>query len=245
MYHEMSATRRFPDGVGDCIHKLFTTRPNKFGLFRQYTTEIPPSHDPELHLTPEDLHDQIDRPDQSSVPPELFYPYPNQNAYCLGDWYWNGGAQKSQASFKELVDIVGSPEFSPEDVHNVKWDSINHVLANDDNWTDEDAGWEKTNISINVPFQRRCGATSSSTGTTQEYVVTDFYHRNVVSVSREKLLDPANRDFFNYKPYELRFQPGRSSNPTRVYGELYTSQAFIDTHLAPQDQPPEPNCSLS
>jgi hypothetical protein len=142
------------------------------------------------------------------------------------------------------VDIVGGPEFSPEDVHDVKWDSINHVLANDVNWTDEDARWEKTSISINVPFQRRRGATSRAAGITQEYVVTDFYHRNIVSVIQEQLSDPTNHDVFNYEPYELKFQPGGSSNPIRVHRELYTSQAFIDAHLALQDQPPEPNCSL-
>ena len=149
--------------AGDRIHQLFTTQRNKFGLFRQYTTEKPPSHDPELNITAEDLRNEVDQIDQTSASPEVFYPYPNQNAYLLGEWYWNGGSQKSQASFKQLVDIVGVPEFCPADIQEAKWDSINHSLANDDEWADEDAGWEQTTISINVPFQCRRNTISSPT----------------------------------------------------------------------------------
>jgi hypothetical protein len=181
---------------------------------------------------------------QVATSPGLFYPYPNRNAYLLGEWYWNGGPQKSQTSFKELVDIVGDPAFRPADVGVAKWDSINHALANDNEWADEDAGWEKTPISINVPFQRRRNTTSSSTGSTQEYVVADLHHRSLVSVIKEKLSSPTNHDFFHYDPYSLMFQPGGSSNPIRVHGELYTSPAFINAHLALQEQPPEPDCSL-
>ena len=144
----------------------------------------------------------------------MLHPYPNQNAYLLGEWYWNRGLQKSQTSFKQLVDIVGDPEFQPADVRVAKWDAINHALADHNEWTDEDAGWVKTPISINVPFQRRCDAPSRLTDNTQEYIVADFHHRSLVSI-KEKLTSPTNHDFFNYDPYALMFQPAGSSNPIR------------------------------
>ena len=44
----------------DHVCQLFTTHCNKFGLSRQYTTNTPPSHDPELNTTPEDLQNDIE-----------------------------------------------------------------------------------------------------------------------------------------------------------------------------------------
>jgi hypothetical protein len=49
-------------------------------------------------------------------PSSWFAPYPNENSFLLGDWYWNDGVQKSKHSFKQLVDIISSPSFRPADV---------------------------------------------------------------------------------------------------------------------------------
>ena len=226
--------------VSNHINQFFTTQRNRFGLFRQYTTSSPPSHDPEGNLTSDEHRDSDEPPGHL---PENYYPYPNRNAFLLGDWYWNGGVQKSQTSFKQLLDIVGDPGFSPTDVGDAKWDSINRTLANDDNWLDEDAIWEKTTVSITVPFQRRRNA-ANSPGGPREYLVTDFYHRSLVSVIKEALSNPVNDDLFHYEPYTLHFQPDAASDPLRVHGELYTSPAFIDAHTSLQDMPPEEDCSL-
>jgi hypothetical protein len=37
--------------------------------------------------------------------------------------------QKSHQDFKELIDIVGHPEFDPDDVRSTPWDSINSKLG--------------------------------------------------------------------------------------------------------------------
>jgi hypothetical protein len=227
------------------ISQFFTTRRNKFGLFRQYTTATRPSHDPEEHTTAEDLCEECEPASQPHTPLDQFHPYPNRNALLLGDWYWNGGVQKSQAGFKDLLNIVGDPGFDPTDVRHANWDSINHALADDDQWLEEDAGWRKTTVSITVPFQARRNATAKSTDGPQEFLFADFYHRNLVEVIKEKLSNPRDDDLFHYEPYVLNFQPDGSSRPIRVHGELYTSPAFIEAHTALQEMPPEPGCSLS
>jgi hypothetical protein len=211
------------------INEFFTTQRNKFNLFRRYTTGSPPSHDPEDDAMTDDLCEDHDEAGRSDPSPAHLYPFPMRNSLLLGDWYWNGGAQKSQTSFKDLLDIVGDPDFNPTDVRHTKWDTINRVLADGRNWVDEDAGWEKTTISISVPFQSRRGA-SDSTGTPKEFLFTDFYHRNLVSVIKEKLSNARDNNQFHYDPYELNFQPDGSPRPIRVHGELYTSPAFLDEH---------------
>jgi Plavaka transposase len=163
----------------------------------------------------------------------------------IGDWYWNGTTQKSQEGFKKLINIIGDESFRPSDVRHTKWDQINKELARDseqassDEWLDEDAGWTRTPITINVPFDRNmsdCG--------TKEYTAVDFYHRSLVEVIREKLSDKTDDTHFHYEPYELHWQPRDESDPLRVYGELYTAPAFLEAHHELQTSAGEPGCNL-
>jgi hypothetical protein len=247
--HGLPSITRLVSSVGHRIRRFFTTQPNKFGLFRRYHHEGPPSHDPEEHVSLQDLCDagEVGAVAGSTVPDsaqDAYHPYPNRNAFRLGEWYWNGGAQKSQASFKDLVNIVGDPTFHPADVQNVRWDRVNHALAQADDWADHDAGWDKTEVSILVPFQPRRDAISDADAGPKQYVVGDFYHRSLVSVIKDKLSSAIDNDHFHYEPYELHWQRNEGSPPIRVHGELYTSQAFLDAHNALQNSPPEPGCTL-
>jgi hypothetical protein len=180
----------------------------------------------------------------SDPPPAVYHPFPNRSSFRLGDWYWNGGTQKSQASFKDLVSIVGDPTFSPKDIQDTQWDKVNQTLADDELWDDLDAGWTKTEVSILVPFQPRRGAVSGPEAGPKQFVVGDFYHRNLVDVVKEKLSNPDHDDHFHYDPYELKWQANGKSEPVRVHGEMYSSQAFLDVHNALQNSPPEENCTL-
>ena len=95
--------------IGQRVQSCTATRPNTFGLFRSYNTLGLPSHDPEEHVMIDTLSSINDPSAQPSN--DAFYPFPNLNAFRLGDCYWNGGTQKSQSSFQTLLDIVGDPGF--------------------------------------------------------------------------------------------------------------------------------------
>jgi hypothetical protein len=161
----------------------------------------------------------------------------------LSDWYWNHGVQKSQASFKELITIIGHPDFQPSDIRSTNWGEINRKLADGNSdeceWIDEDAGWSTTPVTISVPFHRRLPDPGP-----RDFVVTNFYHRPLVSVIREKLTNNKDGPHFHYEPYELLWRPSDNQDPARVYGELYTSPAFIDAQNVLQQSPGEPGCEL-
>lgn len=117
--------------------KIFKTPRNVFGLFRQYRSEKPPPHDPEEILDLEALSEEpcLNAASSSTLTPETadsFGPYPNRSSFLLGDWYWSHGAQKSQESFRELLNIVGDPDFQPGDVRDTKWKKINAQLGSND-----------------------------------------------------------------------------------------------------------------
>ncbi|RDB27823.1 hypothetical protein Hypma_002119 [Hypsizygus marmoreus] len=225
------------------VQKLLRSPLNIFRLFRQYHGTNFPSHDPEQELSTEELSD-ISKEQPSSAGSESYGPYPNQSSFSLGAWYWNTGVQKSKENFKELVDIVSNPAFKPEDVRHTVWDKIDKHLGgtgdDDDLWVDEfdDAGWTKEPIEIVVPFHRL-----TPTPGPRAFTAGHFHRRSILAIIRERLAKEDSAHF-HFEPYELYWQPTDDGPPMRVYGELYTSPAFIDVHNQLQNSPPEPGCNL-
>jgi len=187
-----------------------------------------------------------------TLPAKSYAPYPNQSSFLLGEWYWNDGEKKSQSSFQKLLKIVGHPDFRPEDVSANNWRIIDAQLSGErsckgpthkeDEWEDDDsrlAGWIKTPIRINVPFHKRTLQPGP-----QEFDAGFLHHRTLMSVIRERITQPSIHPHLHFEPYELFWQPNGATEPVRVHGELYTSEAFIDAHNKLQDSPPEPGCDL-
>lgn len=236
---------------------------NSFGLFRRYHSSKLPTHDPEIETTLAMLLNGTEsRSTQTSLlvhptTPETleFYPYPNETSFLLGEWFWNSGSQKSQKNFKKLLDIVGSDKFSPADIRQTNWSKVNNELAINDwdvgEWVDEDAGWYRSSVTINVPFYSEKANPQSKhrIGGPRKYLVHDFYHRKIVSVIRERLTkDAKSKRHFHFDPFELLWNhlDPNTENPksVRLQGELYTSPAFIEVHQELQTSPGEPGCDL-
>jgi hypothetical protein len=233
-----------PRPMSHTVSRILTTVRNSFGLFRRYEASEPPDHDPEENITLDDLSDIANEAGSPAAP--SFYPYPNRSSFRLGYWYWNGGPQKSQDSFKALVDIIADSDFKPDDIKHTRWDFVNRQLASEDDnrdWLDEDAGWMTTPVSINVPYQSRRGVVSDPGAGPREFTIPSFHHRNLISVIREKLAHPTDAAHFHYEPYELHWQPADRLPSVRTYGELYTSPAFLEAHQDLQRSPPEPECT--
>jgi hypothetical protein len=236
-------------------HTMFCTRPNVFGLVRQYFSSTPPSHDPEEYVTLADLssipgsapvtEEQL-HPLADSDGDSRYYPYPNHSSFQLGDWYWNQGVQKSQGDYMKLVGILGGGTFNVADVSSTRWKQINSRLGineydegDGEEWEDEDAGWRRTPVSIHVPF----GRTTEQPGP-RIYPAADLYHRSLVAVVREKLANTRDNRLFHYEPYQLRWNPPHLDAEVPIYGDLYTSPAFLDAHRVLQELPGEPGCDL-
>ena len=116
----------------------------------------------------------------------------------MGEWYWNGGEKKSQASFEQLIKIVGHPEFRPEDVAVNNWRLIDAQLSgersegsnNEVDWEDEQVsrseGWIKTPIKIKVPFHKKMKHPGQ-----KEFNTGILHHRKLISVIRERITRPS------------------------------------------------------
>src|ERR1700709_1353892 len=121
--------------------RFFRTLPNVFGLSRRYYGSRLPTHDPEEVTTLENLtlaHEDRESGDLSmptravqdcGEDSNAFHPYPNKSSFLLGDWFWKGGLQKLQKSFKKLLRIIGDTEFRLEDIRATRWNLIDNELG--------------------------------------------------------------------------------------------------------------------
>jgi len=110
-----------------------------------------------------------------------------------------------------------------------------------DDWEDEPdtGGWMKTPIKIDIPFHKR----TLHPGT-KEFDTGILHHRKLISVIQQKLTWLSNHPHLHFEPYELFWQPNDTAGLIRVYGELYTSDAFLQAHHEVQNSIGEPGCDL-
>ncbi|KAJ2935903.1 hypothetical protein H1R20_g1191, partial [Candolleomyces eurysporus] len=220
---------------------VLTSGRNSFGVMRKY--HIRPNstvtHDPDRQITLHDLSD-LSPPFPRNVTRILnpYGPFSNLSALLIGDWYWNSN-NKSYLDFQKLISILKQPNFSLEDVTRINWAAAFKELgANKDDLCDgtgswiEDDGWKTTQISIDVPFHSRMKNSGLD-----RCVVGDFHHRSIVSVIKEKILNPDENRQFHYHPYHSTWKASEASPEVDLYGELYASQAFRDAHEELQNQP--------
>ena len=153
-----------PASMSNSLPVTSTTH-NCFGLSHHFFG-IVPSYEPDdefLELISVMYHTDDPPPSLSPMPFVAshsdmglhYYPYPNRNAFKLGDWFWNHGVQKSKGSFNELIKIVGHHDFHPADIRDVQWGHIDKVLGSQDEdiWIEDDSKWTCTPVTISVPFQ--------------------------------------------------------------------------------------------
>jgi hypothetical protein len=228
----------------------YRTPVNVFGLYK-----IPKClpgdypHDPDLCLTPRDLQEPLLIPVETQPePPSLtsvqtqqtepsalqLHPFPNLSSFRLAEWWWSPNREQSQKSFQALLDIIGDDNFQPKDVREANWPALDRALATsqyeaddlDPNWeNDNGISWACTSVEITVPFN-----TSSSTPGSKKFTVPGFHYCLLVPLIKRKLESLTTHEFFHTFGYELRWCPGKEHEDVRVYGEIYTSPAFLQAY---------------
>lgn len=220
---------------------------NSFGLFHLFDKDsILSINDPEDQSGANSLLTLVSQwiPD----PMNPFHPYPNKSSWCIWNWYWNQGAQKSKQSFKRLVEIITSADFWTKDLHHVKWTAIDCQLGSHDpcqadpdsgEWQTEDSGWMWRSITISVLFSWHSLHPSS-----RNYTIPNFHHRCLLLIIHKVLSDGVHCKSFHFEPYSLQWKHS-SGTDVGIYGELFSSEAFIAARHDLQDaQLDSASCTL-
>lgn len=227
------------------------TPANQFGLYKKFWTLESRPHDPDSFITSEDLREEEEEEEDEAARDagttdisnvNILHPFPNWSSFHIGEWFWDDSQEKGRESFKKLISILTSEDFSTQEIRAANWDKINQSLAasqfddygNGFDWADDGMSWQTAVVQVEVPFNK----TSLRPGV-HHYEVPNFRYRPLVPIITERLKDATRGEHFHIVPSELRWRPGGDSGPdVHVYGELYNSPAFLEAYKEVQVRVP-------
>ncbi|KAJ7503573.1 hypothetical protein B0H11DRAFT_1710692 [Mycena galericulata] len=233
---------------------------NSFGLYREYPRI--PTHDPDGTLSLNDLSD-IPKPPAASnltssitIPSPLvpsaeksdnpYHPFPNSTAYGITNWMWSGSPLKSIQEVTKLVEFLKSDAFRKEDLacfnlvkETERLDTFNSSRGSATSGPSARDGWAEVGVEIKVPD----GKPHSVTSPVPLYTVPGLFLRPLSEVIKSAIQDPMSRHF-HFTPFKQFHKPGPDAVPSRVYDEIYSSDAMIEAYEDIQKLPAEPECTL-
>jgi hypothetical protein len=228
------------------VRDSFRTGVNNFGILREYLHR--PSWDPEAHVIPEDLanfptdstsseNDLHESPDKSLLPP---WPFQNMSKYLLMNWAHTGSAQKSEQEITRLVsEVINHENFHPKDLVGFSARQENKVLdrasATVENMPLAVDGWHEVSVKIEIPVPIR-------NSPPQIFHIPGFHYRSIIQVLKATWGGAASRGF-HLTPFR-RIHVDAAGEETRIFDEVYTSEAWELAHDHLQKQQPEPGCKL-
>lgn len=226
------------------VHDSFRSTLNEFRVLREYQHQ--PSYDPDTHLKPEELANYptppsidltIDRAHNSPPPP---WPFENMSKYLLMNWFYSGGGQKSEGEVDRLAqDVISSPDFKPGDLTGFSIRQENKRLdanipeGSSTPFSGDD--WHEASVEIEVPVPVKNSPSCT-------YRVPGFHYRSIVEIIKATW---SRAPFLQYHitPFKRIYVDSKGTE-TRIYDELYTSDAFDIAHDNLQKQSSEPGCKL-
>ncbi|CAK5265668.1 unnamed protein product [Mycena citricolor] len=223
------------------VRDTYQTVANVFGLWRSYLHR--PTYDPDEHIDAEDLSNRYpsddhpggviratpDRPKQAGVP------LVNRSLQALWGWFNNGSIKKTTEQFNELISVITHKDFEADEL-------VGTSAAQANKEADQEAQkslpflteMKMASVTINVP-------SGSPDVPSQSFAIPGLQFRSLTSVIKAAFADPISAHF-HLSPFKL------FHNDTRVYTEIYNSDAFIDKHDKIQrtgELPPDdPDCKL-
>lgn len=227
------------------VRDFFRSATNRFHILREYHHR--PSYDPDAYIKPEELSNfrvqaraeaSQEDPASSSHPPPP-WPFQNMSQYLLMSWFHSGGTQKSEGEVNRLIkEVIATPDFQPADLTNFTVHQGNKTFDNaypggtpfsSDDWREVSVDME-----IPVPFKNQAPKT---------FRVQGLHYRSITEVIKTTW-ESISFLQFHLSPFRRIHIDPSTRKETRIYDEVYTSDAWIEAHDKLQKRPNEPGCKL-
>lgn len=229
------------------------TSQDRYGLYSIYNTPIttPTTSDPTLYIppTPITFVDPASRvptklASQSlSATDELaerLKACSSRSAALVMQWFWERQGKSIDDCDTLVHDVILNDQLDLEDLKH--FSARRETALMDKALSRNPDRWQESSVVIDVPDGRSHRGAAGQTQVPQ-FVVPGLMHRSITNIIRTTWSSPESADF-QYVPYRQFWSAAPSGVDERVYGELYTSDAFNEAHEELQRQPPEPGCSL-
>jgi hypothetical protein len=230
------------------VRDSLRTAANQFGILREYLHR--PSYDPDAFVKPEDLANfkvlsgSITQPPDTQLNHGFLPPWPfkNMSRYLLMNWHQTGSSQKTEQELNRLVkDVIRNPQFNVADLagfsasrENKESDNTRVVVGAHTLFSDDD--WREVAVEIEIPVPQK-------NTMPKKFPVPGLHHRSIMEVLRATWGATTSLSFHLTLFHHIHVDP-RTGEETRVFNEVYTSEAFELAHNQLQKQPPEPGCKL-
>ncbi|KAF8175171.1 hypothetical protein BJ912DRAFT_858032 [Pholiota molesta] len=217
--------------------RLITTA-NSFGIWRDYPRR--PTRDPDASLSLDDLainSPQIPTPvsalsetPNSSRP--AYWPFANATVHHIMQWLNNGNTAKSEAQTNEFVhNVILSSDFAQEHLAGFDAHRENQRL---DSALSKSLWSQFTNSAVDILVP------SGAAGIPPKvFSVPGLLHRKLTSVISDAFNSPLSH-LYHFSPFKLYHHSSITNNEERIYGEVYTSDAFLEEHEKVQRHSPLP-----
>ena len=207
---------------------------NSFGLWRDYPER--PTFDPDSNLTLEDLatphrkseslhfttpiSNDLDLSNSASAH-HTYWPFPNPTIHGVMKWLNNGKTVKSEAEITHFVqDVILAPEFQKADLIDFDAHRENQRLDKALSKDTLHSQFHESTIEILVP-------SGDINIPPRLFSVPGLLYQNLTSVIRDAFTGPLSH-LLHFSPYKLFHKLPITGEAEWVYGEIYTSDAFLN-----------------
>jgi hypothetical protein len=235
--------------------ETFTTKPNEFGIYREYVCGIP-SYTPEEFSSISDLCNSPTL--LQSAPPststrsdstfKFFAPYENASTFRLMHWYHGNSTLKSFGELNRLVkDVLLADDFCLEHLNRFSaeqeagrvdshHDKFSTIFSTDDRWIE-------ASVSIPVPIEKHANLFTPNTkeATAPRFETRGVFHRKITEVIKSALKE-SDATQYHLSPFKEFWQPSSDNPAERLYSEIFTSDVMIEAHQGVQNDMPD--CTL-
>ncbi|KXN86458.1 hypothetical protein AN958_10073 [Leucoagaricus sp. SymC.cos] len=209
------------------------TSPSPFGNISSLSSEpkLPPNN-------------TSDQPADEALNRSSYWPFSSKTVQLFMRWLYNGNTVKSDSDANSLVqNCILSPDFQVDELKGFNVCSENKRVDKELHNADFVGHFKDSSVIIDVPTGI-CG------GPQKLFMVPGLHHRSIVLVIRE-MFTGRYAHLLHFTPFKLfhQFTPGEKpdkNSSEHIYGEVYTSDAFIeaykDVQLHGEMPPSDPSC---
>ena len=231
------------------VRDRLVTTANSFGVWREYPRR--PTIDPDGSLSLEELSNShrvpsnltesspADLPTCSPDSEHLFY-WPCQNAtiWRVMAWLNNGKTAKSEAEATAFVEtVIHASDFNKDELIGFNAHRENQRLDKALSRAALKSQFSESSVDILVP-------SGDPKVPAKTFSVPGLLHRNLTSVIIDAFNDPLSH-LLHLSPFKLFWHNPLTKKEERLFGELYTSDAFLAEHEEVQRHGKLPSDDLS
>lgn len=236
------------------VRDRLITASNSFGIWRDYPDR--PTADPDASLTLKDLsnrqhHTVSTFPEPPTANPAAssdsesqltHWPFPNPTVYAVMQWLNNGKTAKSELETTNFVQkVILAPTFNCRDL--IGFDAHRENQRLDKMLTEKPklmGLFIQSSVEILVPSGKPHAEAVS-------YQIPGLLHRKLTHVILDAFNGPLAH-LLHYSPFKLFQKNPTTGDDERIYGKIYTSDAFLEEtekvrRRSPAD-PESPECKL-